>query len=360
MIKKKLMVKRILNTPEVYYKKGAIACLKSIEATNLLLMVARPVHESEYFAKVEKYTKEKTTLIESIDIINQDQIIQLREKYTSTKLDAIVAIGGGSTLDPAKILRILLSHPELSFEDLKTNQFITDNHIKLVAIPTTPGTGSETTSVAVIYDAHGHKFPFTNQGFMPDMAILDHAFLTTLPLDLLHVFGADIFSHAAEGALSMMSTPIMKSISSSSLDLLQLGFAQLHENPTDVKALGNIMYAGYLAGIVQGNAYVGVGHALAHSLEQQIKISHGAAILWVFKNVLGWYQKQTDKPIYQEYLESWSSLGFEDYSSTIDPQAIDIDQWATATMQDPSISTSPIRFKQEQVIELIQWILQHK
>ncbi|MHA1720716.1 MAG: iron-containing alcohol dehydrogenase [Promethearchaeota archaeon] len=360
MIRKKLMIKRLWNTPEVYYKKGAISCLKSIDYSKFLVLIAEPIKNSEYYSKIEKYTQEKSVRIEIIQFLNQDEILKLRDKYLEDKPEVIVAIGGGSVIDPAKILRVFLSYPEIGFNDFHEQQFLDLNSVKLVAIPTTPGTGSESTAVAVIYDKDGHKHPYLNHGFMPDLAILDSNFLNSLPVKALYEFGADIFSHAIEGSVSVMTTPLLKSIGESSLNLLKSGFAKLKEKNDDPKAFAEIQYAGYLAGTVQGNAFVGVCHALAHTMEQQISISHAASILLLIKPVLTWYFKETNKEIYKHFLETYENIGFEQYRDPSKLAMINKDKWVDDALQDPSISTSPIRFKKERLLELIEWILKNE
>lgn len=360
MIKKKLMVKRLWNTPEVYYKKGAIACLKSVDYSKFLVLIAEPIKQSDYYSKIEKYTQEKSVQTEVIQSLNQDEILKLRDKYLSNKPEVIIAIGGGSVMDPAKILRVFLSYPEINFDDFHEQQFLDLNSVKLVAIPTTPGTGSESTAVAVIYDKEGHKHPYLNHGFIPDLAILDPNFLSSLPIKSLYEFGADIFSHAFEGSVSMMTTPILKSIGESSLNLLKTGFNKLKEKNDDPKAFADIQYAGYLAGKVQGNAYVGVCHALAHTMEQQISISHAASILLLIRPILLWYYKETDKPIYKQFLELFDNIGFEQYRDPSLLKTLNKERWAEDALQDPSISTSPIRFKKERLLELIEWILKQE
>ena len=94
MIRKKLMIKRLWNTPEVYYKKGAISCLKSIDYSKFLVLIAEPIKNSEYYSKIEKYTQEKSVRIEIIQFLNQDEILKLRDKYLEDKPEVIVAIGG--------------------------------------------------------------------------------------------------------------------------------------------------------------------------------------------------------------------------------------------------------------------------
>ncbi|MCP4764326.1 MAG: iron-containing alcohol dehydrogenase [archaeon] len=356
MIRKKSMIKRIWNNPQVYYRKGAIGILKEVEYKEILLMIAEPIKKLEYYSKIEKFLAEKTVRIEVFEKINQDEISELREKYQNSKLEAIIAIGGGSIIDPAKILRVLLDHPEKSFEDLKNDQFLNKNEIKLVVIPTTPSTGSEATSTAVITDKDGIKTPYVNLGFLPDLAILDHNFLKSIPKNNIFEFGADIFAHAYEGSLSLAGSPLLKAMAKTCLTLLESGFMKLNKDPEDLKALSDILYSGHIAGIVQGNAFVGVCHALAHAMEQLIQTSHSSSILSLIKPIILWMNETKPKPEYEEFLKVYDSIGFDNYKNSEIIKTLEPEKWAEAALKDPSISTSPIRMKKENLMELIQWI----
>ncbi|GAH37089.1 unnamed protein product, partial [marine sediment metagenome] len=250
--------------------------------------VSNTIKNSKYYEKIKTYLSEKSIQEEIIKTPNQDIILDLKKKYSTNKPEVIVAIGGGKVIDSAKVLKVFLDNPSLTFLDLEKQQFCEKTVIKLIAIPTTPGTGSEATAIAVLNDNEGKKFPFINKGFLPDLAILDHTFLQTIEIKDIFIFGADIFSHASEGYVSMASSPLIKSISRSCLHLLKSGFSKIKEDLEDTSGLAEIMYAGYLGGIVQGNAFVGAVHALAHALEQQFKTSHASSILTVLKPTLQW------------------------------------------------------------------------
>ena len=357
MINKNLMVKKIYNSPEVYYRKGAISVLKHIEFKKFLILISNTIKNSKYYEKIKTYLSEKSIQEEIIKAPNQDIILELKKKYSNNKPEIIVAIGGGKVIDSAKVLKVLLDNPDLTFLDLEKQQFCENIDIKLIAIPTTPGTGSEATAIAVLNDNEGKKFPFLNKGFLPDLAILDHSFLETIEIRDLFIFGADIFSHAIEGQVSMASSPLIKAISSSCLKLLKSGFSKIKEDLEDTNALSEIMYAGYLGGIVQGNAFVGAVHALAHALEQQFKMSHASSILTVLKPTIEWLKKVKNQNDYKKFLELYEEIGFDKFRKTDVLKEVNAEQWADVALIDPSIKTSPVRMKRENLIQLINWIL---
>lgn len=362
MIKKKLMMKRLWFPPEVYYAKGAVSAIKKIEENKILILINEQIKNSTHFEKIEKNLSEKKVFYEVFQNIFLEDIQDLKEKYRAEAIDVIIAIGGGSTLDPAKMLKAFLTNKDWTLTEIEQNQFLTTGSIKLVAIPTTPGTGSESTSVAVIKDKNGNKKPYINAIFIPDLVILDHNFLTTIPEKMLLEFCADIFAHAWEGSISIGSSTLLQSIAKSSLELLKNG---IHNYNTDkqIDALGDILYAGHLAGIVQGNASVGVCHALAHTLEVLCYIPHSKGILFLIEPILNWIYAQKEKPEYQEFIESFKSLGlnkFKDESIINSINNMNKENLIDLVLKDPAITTTPIRMNKENLLELINWIIQKK
>ncbi len=361
MIKKSLMVKRIYNNPEVYYGKGATtSCLKAVEQTRLLVFVSSTVKKSEYYAKIFSSLAGKQIQEEVIASPSQENIAQLANKYVGpAKPDVVVAIGGGKVLDSAKAFRVLLDNPGLSFADLEKNRFCDKVITRLIAVPTTPGTGSETNPIAVTRDAAGRKVPLINSGFVPDAAILDHEFLLGHSAQAIFEFSADIFSHAFEGSVSAAGTPLLSAIARSAISMLKAGLEKFKTDSKDPKGLEQILHAGHLAGIVQGNAFVGACHALAHTIEEQVPgVSHGQSILITLKQTILWLKENTKKPEYDEYLDAYNALKFDDYrNAELIKGKLDPDKWAEASLKDPSISTSPVRMKKENLLVLEDWIL---
>ena len=359
MIRKKLMVKKLYNNPEVYYGKGAVSCLKAIEQTKILFLVSGTVKASDYHTKLDGYFDKKDVTEVIVPEATIDCILDINKELGGRPSpEIIVAVGGGKVLDVAKVARVMIDNPTLDFEALTKNSFCDNSNTALVAIPTTPGTGSETNAIAVVRDAAGRKTPLVNQGFVPDVAVLDHGFMKTLDIRSLYECAADAFSHAFEGSVSVAGTPMLSSIASSALALLRQGFEKLKADPADSKAHADLLQAGHLAGIVQGNAFVGACHALAHVIEEVsgVSISHGASILVTLKPTMEWLKDTTKKPVYDEFLHAYETIGFDKHRDTDVLASIDADQWADLALKDPSISTSPVRMKKENIMVLIDWI----
>ncbi|MFX1451507.1 MAG: iron-containing alcohol dehydrogenase family protein [Promethearchaeota archaeon] len=360
MIKKLLRMSRIYFNPEVYYGKGTISCLKSIEYNNFLLLISNTVKQSDYFKKIESYLRKKSYKEEIIPRPTQDIVIALREKYLDSKPEVIIAIGGGKVIDTTKCLKFLLNNPHIPVEEMIKKQFSDNNEIKLVAIPTTPSTGSEANWVAVITDNQGKKIPYINQGFMPDMAVLDPTFLETFSLSSLTVLASDCFTHAWESMVSVARSPMLKSIGESCMSLLESGFSRLRQNPKDIRGISEVQYAGYLGGILVGNGFVGACHALAHALEKQTSIAHSNLILSLIKPVITWSKNQNNNPAYDKFLKIYDLIGFDEYIKPEVFNNINVDHWIEDSLNDPNMMTNPIRMGKENTESLINWILNNK
>jgi len=362
MIKKKTMMKRIWFPSEVYYAKGAISALKSIDEKKILVLLPPPVKNSENFEKIEKALTDKEVYYEVFESIRLSAILELKQKYLSKNIEVIVAIGGGSVMDPAKILRVFLNFPEMTAEDIAKNQFLSADKVKLVAVPTTPGTGSESNSVAVIFDDQGNKNPYINSIFVPDLVILDHNFLMSMSDQMVMEFCADIFAHAWEGSVSSASSSLIQGFAKSAIDLLKNAVNNLTGDKR-VNALADILYAGHIAGIVQGNAFVGVCHALAHSFEVLNGVPHRKGILFFMRPVLTFYLSKKNTPEFNQFLADYEQMKFNNVRDNSIAElfnSVDKEKLIDLSLKDPAITTSAIRFNKESLMELINWIQLNK
>jgi len=360
MIKKMLKMSRIYYNHEVYYGEGAVSCLKEIQQDNLLIFVSNTVKNSDYYTHILSYLDKKSYREEIIPHPTQEIIKSLKEKYVNSKPDAIIAIGGGKVIDTAKIVKLVLDNPGIDFSIMHKSQFSEKNEIKLVAIPTTPSTGSEANAVAVITDSRGIKTPYLYDSIIPNMAVLDTTFLETFELGTLFTFAADIFAHASEGMVSIARTPLLKAIGRSCLSLLESAFIKLKKDPKDSRALSELSNAGYLGGILVGNAYVGAIHALAHTLEKQTGRSHSSLILSLIKPVFTWSKTQTNNPLYDEFLSIYNNIGFDEYANREVLNDINIEEWIVDSGRDFNMMTNGIKMNKDNIPLLIEFVLNNK
>lgn len=216
-------------------------------------------------------------------------ILQGIDELNFYKADQIVALGGGSVIDAAKLMRLKYESPDSDFGQLAASfldirkrviQFPTDkkNCARLIAVPTTSGTGSEVTPFAVMFDrARGRKVTFADYSLAPDVAVVDPQFVMSMPRGLTADTGIDCLTHALEAAVSTYASAFTDS---NAMQAVRLAFRYLpiaYEHPQDEEARTMMHNAACIAAIAFSNASVGVNHALAHALGARFRVPHGRA-----------------------------------------------------------------------------------
>ncbi len=212
--------------------------------------------------------------------------------------DVIIAVGGGSAMDAAKIMWVLYEHPEADFEDMAMRfcdirKRIYDfphmgDKAYFVAVPTSAGTGSEVTPFAVITDEKtGTKYPLADYELMPDMAIVDADLHMTAPKGLTSASGIDAVTHALEAYASVMATDYTDALAIQSLRVIFEYLPRAYENgANDPEAREKMADAATMAGMAFANAFLGISHSLAHKLGAFFHIPHGIANALVIDRVM--------------------------------------------------------------------------
>jgi len=191
--------------------------------------------------------------------------------------DCIVSVGGGSAIDTAKGMAILLKEGG-KLQDYVGFQILTRPQTPHIVIPTTAGTGSEATYIAVIKDHEGgRKLLFGDYHILPNVAILDPKMTEGLPPRLTAATGMDAMCHAIEALHSLQREPIADGMALHAIRLIKEFLPKAVENGKDMMARGEMLIAANMAGIAFSNAQVGVVHALAHSVGARFKVHHGLA-----------------------------------------------------------------------------------
>lgn len=244
--------------------------------------------------------------------------------------DAIVALGGGSPMDAAKIMWVMYEHPEVAFEDLAMRFMDIRKRVfpfptlrekaMFVAIPTTAGTGSEVTPFAVITDeTTGIKYPLADYELTPDMAIIDAELMMNMPRGLTSASGIDALTHALEAYVSVLASEFTNG---QALEAIRLIFKYLpaayNHGTTDVKAREKMAHASAMAGMAFANAFLGVCHSMAHKLGAQHHIPHGVANGLLINEVIRFNsvdnpRKQAAFPQYKYPNAKWRYARVADY-----------------------------------------------
>ncbi|NMB44308.1 MAG: bifunctional acetaldehyde-CoA/alcohol dehydrogenase, partial [Clostridiales bacterium] len=212
--------------------------------------------------------------------------------------DCIIALGGGSPMDAAKMMWVLYEHPDVNFMDLSMTFMDIRKRIKefprmgekayFVAIPTTAGTGSEVTPFAVITDEEtGVKYPIADYEILPNMAIVDADLMMNAPKGLTAASGIDAVTHALEAYASVMATDYTDGLALKALKIIFEYLPRAYENgPNDPLAREKMANAATIAGMAFANAFLGVCHSMAHKLGAFHDLPHGIANALLINEVI--------------------------------------------------------------------------
>lgn len=213
---------------------------------------------------------------------------------------AIVAFGGGSALDAAKAVALLLANPGSSVSDLESAAQIHPRTMPLVAVPTTAGTGSEATTVTVITDSVRHiKRLLVHESLMPDLAIIDACLMLGVPQHVTAATGIDALTHAIEAYVASGATPMTQALAYRAIGLIGESLPIAVGKGSDVPAREAMALASYMAGIAFSNAGLGLCHAMSHQIGAAYNIPHGVANAIMLPSVMHYNQLVCKKP-YQE------------------------------------------------------------
>ena len=221
------------------------------------------------------YTYTEVPQDSDLDVINK-----LCKIYKENNCDSIVAVGGGSVIDTAKGVRMLISQNVQDINALMGNEILKYGiHVPFIVIPTTAGTGSEVTLVAVIEDKIKNvKMEFISYFLLPDVAILDPKMTVSLPKKATASTGMDALCHAIEAYSCIQKNPMSDSYAISAISLIRDNLLKVVENGNDEEARLNMANASLMAGVSFSNSMVGLVHAIGHSLGAICHIPHGDAI----------------------------------------------------------------------------------
>ena len=207
-----------------------------------------------------------------------DAINACTEQVKASGAEGIVAIGGGSVIDTAKAVNILFSMGGNLIDDYSGAHILTRSLKPLIAIPTTAGTGSEVTMIAVVYDKENKvKIPFTDKFLLPSLAVLDPEMTVSLPPKMTAATGMDALTHAIEAYVGIQWSPFSDALAAGAVELIFNNIAEAVENGDNIEARSAILIASNMAGTAFTHSMVGCVHGMAHSVGGLFHVPHGIA-----------------------------------------------------------------------------------
>lgn len=220
--------------------------------------------------------------------------------YLEENCDCVIALGGGSVMDCAKAIAARSSNPSRSVRDMHGLLKVRHKLPLLIAIPTTAGTGSETTLAAVITDEeHQEKYSINDPKLVPEFAILDFTLLNKLPNHLVSTTGMDALTHAVEAYIGKANTPKTRKYALSATKLIFENIVKAATDGDNLSYRSNMQIAAYQAGVAFTRAYVGTVHALAHGLGAFYNVPHGYANAIILPIVLRKYGHSATRSLSQ-------------------------------------------------------------
>lgn len=255
--------------------------LKSLGKKALILTGKRSSKENGSLDDLVKVLSQVGIDYEIFDGVEENPTFSLIRnivsEYEESSFDFVIGLGGGSPMDSAKAVAVLLKNRELKVEDLyDASKYV--EALPICAIPTTAGTGSEVTQYSVLTDDQGFKRGFSHPVLtFPKVAFLDPRYTLNLNQSLTRSTGLDALCHAIEGFLSKRATPLSDLYARESIELISKSLPKLLENPSDLKARADMLLASCLAGMVISQTSTTVAHALGYPLTTFKNIRHGEA-----------------------------------------------------------------------------------
>lgn len=259
------------------------------------LDLTKPLEDELKKANINCIVYDKTVPNPTIE--NIEEALAL---YKQNNCQAIIAFGGGSSMDCAKMVGARVANPQKSVEDMKGLLKVRGKMPLLIAVPTTAGTGSETTLAAVITNPNTKsKYAINDFHLIPPYALLDENLTVGLPQSITSTTGMDALTHAIEAYIGKSTTHETRDCALRACKLIFENLEYVYNNPTDKTARKNMLNASFLAGVAFTKSYVGYVHAVAHSLGGEYRIAHGLANAVILPVMLKEYGKTVQKKLKQ-------------------------------------------------------------
>ena len=298
---------------KIFFEKGSIKYLEVMrDISRVFIVTDKAMVKLGYTDKILYYLRNRKNKVHSyiFDNVEPDPSfetinngVDMMRKFEP---DCIIALGGGSAIDAAKGMWLLYEQPDVDLNAMK-NKFMDirkrvykiedlGKKAKMVAIPTTSGTGSETTSFAVISDkVNNMKYPLADYALVPTIAIVDPELVYTLPAKSVADTGMDVLTHALESYVSNMATDYTDGLAEKAAELVFKYLVRSYKSSEDKEAREKMHNASTIAGMAFSNAFLGINHSLAHKIGAEYHVPHGRANAILLPYVIKYNATTPDK-----------------------------------------------------------------
>ena len=305
---------------QIYFNMNAVENLRNFPSRSTIIVTNPALEHMGHVDIVRRYIPEQTHVHVSVIPDAEPEIkvvMQGVEALNFYEADQIIALGGGSVIDAAKIMKLKYESPEADLEELaapfldlrkRVVQYPTEkvHRARLIAISTTSGTGSEVTPFAVLTDKeHGRKVTLADYSLSPDVAIVDPQFVMSMPKGLTADTGIDCLTHALEAGVSSYASAYTDSNAMQAIRMVFKYLPVAYEHPNDEEARCMMHNAACIAAMAFSNASVGVNHALAHAFGARFGVAHGRANALMLPHVIAYNASVPSKFMASPYTQGY-------------------------------------------------------
>ncbi|NIJ45510.1 hypothetical protein FHR24_001978 [Wenyingzhuangia heitensis] len=288
---------------EVLHSAGSLEELKNVKGKKAVLVTGgSSMRKSGTLDKAVAYLKEagiETKLFEGVEEDPSSATCLKGAKVMQEfQPDWIIGLGGCSAIDAAKMMWVFYEHPDADFEAMIKPFSVPKlrNKAKFIAIPSTSGTGTETTGLAVITDREkGVKYPIVSYELTPDIAIVDGEICASMPAHVTSNTGLDALTHCVEAYVSNIEDNYADVLAKGGMEIVFNNLKEAVNNPTNIKARQNMHDASFMGGLAFNNAWLGIVHSLSHQVGALFGMPHGMSNAIFLPNVIRYNAKVSNR-----------------------------------------------------------------
>ena len=372
-------------SPQIAYGEDALTYLSTINIARAVIVVDRNLMQTQLPAKVVSALPAESKHIFVGDIPEEPTFSQMNrhsDKIRSFAPDWFIALGGGSTIDTAKVLFALYERPDISFYDITPLVHLElRKRSRLIAIPTTSGTGSDCSWAAVVTESgEKRKNELASPEILPDISILDPEMVVSLPPEQTRNTAVDAVTHAVEAHVSTWQNPYSDALAEKSFQMLTGFLPEVIKKPSDLHLRGMVHVAASMAGLAFSNSQIGLAHALGHALGARYHVAHGKAVglflpyvvnfnYGVQREKYDWLNRlmpvrhrraRLDESLISFFSEIGQPISLDGMGIDADDYVAGIDGMADMAMESTGITTNPRDADSAQLKEFFRQALEGK